>query len=296
MKKGLLTGVIIAFIGIVFLVYNNRTILFNKAVDYTKLSKANKHKVIFTFKIRQSGSTPADPYYAINTTIKNNSKYKVKINLEDFKIIGDRPKYNPKPTKNRTLTINPNHKVEITNLFNKISGQAILGGNLIAYKDSSNILACPDVTKSYTVKSSDLASVSKSQISSILENEKANTNNSISKASSADDDTSDAYAKTVLNSFVKVYKKQGYLNVYKIKLTVLKNDDNDSYIFKDQQNGARMNIIREDQDGKYMYHPMVVNNPDSIIELQPLNVSLFESKYNAVKSIFSVTYKDNKKQ
>lgn len=113
---------------------------------------------------------------------------------------------------------------------------------------------------------------------------------------SANKEKENKYGKSyeIGSMFVNQYKKRGYLNVSKIKLTLMKNDDNNSYVFQDPSTGMKMYVIMEVQGNTYFYKPMQVGKPDSFIGLNPLNVDEFESEYDPVESNFSVIYKNGK--
>lgn len=262
--------------------------------NYTSLSQKEKSRVSFVFTAKKQGNTPAAPYYSISVKVKNHLKKTISIKQSSLKLIGGG---NKQSTSNKVWVLHPGNSIYIKKLFSRVCDQSIIGGNLFIYQNYNNILALADCTHgSMQFRSDELHEISKTTVKNIIAMDKSlqedNASGNKKETSSGEYQTDEDDSKRIGEKFVAQYKKNGYLDVYKIRLILLRNTDDNSYIFKEGSH-ARMYMIEEIQNGNYMYHPMEVGNSDSFIELGPVNVDQFESQYNFTRSNFDVTYSYN---
>ena len=113
----------------------------NQSTAYQELAVKDKQKIKFVFTLNQDESedqTP-DPVYMIDAKITNKTDKTVSFNLDKFKyVIGDQTTSSEKAEK---ITIEPGESKKVNNLFTHINEQETVGGGVIEYMDSKNVLA-----------------------------------------------------------------------------------------------------------------------------------------------------------
>lgn len=278
--------------------FNNINLLSNGS-EYSKLSNSDKSKIKFIFIAKHHVKFPGW-VYTISIKIKNKSSKKVVFDQNKFKVIDPNTTY--KSAKNSMVTIKPHKSILLSNIFHNVSGESVLGSCYFEYGDFNNVIAYGN----FYVKNNGNGMISsnnfkkgsaKKEIQEIHhENKKAIAlAKKQKKASSIKKSLENKYGKAykIGEMFVHQYKKEGYLRVPNITLTVMKNGDTGSYIFE-LSNGVKVYVLKETKGTTYMYHPMQVGQPNTFLDFNPLNVKEFEYECDPVESNFSVTYQNGK--
>ncbi|AVK63388.1 hypothetical protein C5Z26_04400 [Lactobacillus sp. CBA3606] len=137
-----------------------------ETVYYQNLTKADKAKVNFKFKLDQDETKDnyADPVYVVSMKVTNRSKKTIKFNRTKFVFILNDDKKLSK--KRGVLKVKAGQTESVDQLFTTIPEQSTLGDGIIEYLNKTNKLAYADfkngVAKSSNLKNKKLIAANKS--------------------------------------------------------------------------------------------------------------------------------------